>query len=101
MLGDLLEAGEDGLHGLLGVFGLAVRRRLSLWKDWRPWLASLGLALPGSLLLMEFSVSVSQTYQRLIHPTIFRSTGLTVGPALPCCCAMSFSWPPGPGPVDL
>jgi hypothetical protein len=38
--------------------------------------------LPGSLLLMGFSLSVSQTYQRLIHPTIFKATGLTVGPGL-------------------
>jgi len=82
VLGDLLEAGEDGLRGLFGVFDLAVRRRLALWKDWRPWLASFGLALPGSLLLMGFSVSVSQTYQRLVHPTIFKATGLTVGPGL-------------------
>ena len=72
MLGDLREAGESGLRGLLDVFGLAVRRHLALWKDWRPWLASFGMALPGSLLLMGFSLSVSRTYQRLIHPTIFR-----------------------------
>ena len=80
VLGDLREAGESGLRGLLDVFGLAVRRQLTLWKDWRPWLASFGMALPGSLLLMGYSISVSQTYQRLIHPSIFRATGLTVGP---------------------
>ncbi len=79
VLGDLLEAGESGLQGVLDVFGLAVRRQLALWKDWRPWLASFGMALPGSLLLMGFSLSVSQTYQRLIHPTIYKATGLTVG----------------------
>jgi hypothetical protein len=82
VLGDLLEGGESGLRGLLDVFGLAVRRQLELWRDWRPWLASCGMALPGSLLLMGYSLSVSQTYQRLIHPTIFKATGLTVGPGL-------------------
>jgi hypothetical protein len=82
VLGDLLEAGDGSLQGLLGVFGLAVRRHLALWKDWRPWLASFGMALPGSLLLMGFSLSVSQTYQRLIHPTVFKATGLTVGSGL-------------------
>jgi hypothetical protein len=82
VLGDLLEGGESGLRGLLDVFGLAVRRQLVLWRDWRPWLASCGMALPGSLLLMGYSLSVSQTYQRLIHPTIFKATGLTVGPGL-------------------
>jgi len=82
VLGDLREAGEGGLQGLLDVFGLAFRRHLVLWKDWRPWVASFGLALPGSLLLMGFSVSVSQTYQRLFHPTILKATGLAVGPGL-------------------
>ncbi len=72
VLGDLREAARAACAELLDVFGLAVRRQLSLWKDWRPWLASFGMALPGSLLLMGYSLSVSQTYQRLIHPTIFR-----------------------------
>src|SRR5580698_8658387 len=82
VLGDLREADESGLRGVLDVFGLAVRRQLTLWKDWRPWLASFGMALPGSLLLMGYSISVSQTYQRLMHPAIFKATGLTVGPGL-------------------
>jgi hypothetical protein len=58
VLGDLREADESGLRGVLDVFGLAVRRQLTLWKDWRPWLASFGMALPGSLLLMGYSISV-------------------------------------------
>ena len=82
VLGDLLETGGSGLRALLDVLGLAVRRQLAIWNDWRPWLASCGMALPGSLLLMGFSISVSQTYQRLMHPAIFKATGLTVGPGL-------------------
>ena len=73
---------KTGLRGLMDVFGLAVRRQLTLWKDWRPWSASFGMALPGSLLLMGFSLSVSHSYQQLIHPTIFKATGLTVSPGL-------------------
>jgi hypothetical protein len=82
VLGDLLETGGSGMRALLDVFGLAVRRKLVLWNDWRPWLASCGMALPGSLLLMGFSLSVSRSYQRLLHPTILNATGLTLGPGL-------------------
>lgn len=82
VLGDLAESEESAWQGLLDVLGLLVRRQLALWRSWRPWLASFGLALPGSLLLMGFSLSVSQAYQRLIGPTIFKTTGLTLGPGL-------------------
>jgi len=80
VLGDLVEAGESAWQGLLDVLGLVIRRQAILWKSWRPWLAAFGLAFPGSLLLMGFSISVSQTYQRLIGPTVFKATGLTLGP---------------------
>jgi hypothetical protein len=53
------------------------------------------MALPGSLLLMGFSLSVSQTYQRLMHPTIFKATGLTVGPGftlLLCNVFLLIAW---------
>jgi hypothetical protein len=70
VLGDLLESGEGAWQGLLDVLGLAVRRQLLLWKSWQPWLASLGLALPGSLLLMGFSVSVSLIYEDLVDPRL-------------------------------
>jgi hypothetical protein len=95
VLGDLLETGESGLRALLDVFGLAVRRQLALWKDWRPWLASCGMALPGSLFLMGFSLSVSQTYQRLMHPAIFKATGPTAGPGftlLLCNVFLLIAW---------
>lgn len=80
VLGDLQETGENAWSALLEISGLVVRRRLALWKDWRPWLASFGLALPCSLLLMGFSLTVSQTYQRLIDATTFNAGGLRMGP---------------------
>ena len=81
VLGDLVEAGESGWQALLGVLGLVIRRQAVLWKNWRPWLAAFGLALPGSLLLMGFSLSVSQSYQRLIDPDDSSDVpALTVGP---------------------
>lgn len=66
VLGDLLETGEDAWQGLLDVLGLVVRRQLSQWKDWQPWLVVFGLALPGSMVLMGTSVSLSSMYERLI-----------------------------------
>ena len=51
VLGDLEEAGEGGARALAGVFGLAARRQAAEWKNWRPWLALAGLAMPLGLLL--------------------------------------------------
>ncbi len=65
VLGDLLESGDGGWSGLLGVLGLVVRRQLQLFRNWRPWAASFGLTLPGSLLLMGFSVSIASICERL------------------------------------
>lgn len=95
VLGDLQETGENAWNGLLEIAGLVVRRRLALWKDWRPWLASFGLALPCSLLLMGFSLTVSQTYQRLIDATIFNAGGLRMGPGfllLLCNLLLLIAW---------
>ena len=66
VLGDLLETGEDNWRGLLDVIGLVIRRQLLHWKNWQPWVAVFGLALPGSLFLMGVSVSVGLMYERLI-----------------------------------
>jgi hypothetical protein len=95
VLGDLIEAGESAWLGLWDVLGLVARRQLVPLKSWRLWLASFGLALPGSLLLMGFSVSISQTYQRLIHPAVFKATGLTIGPGftlLLCNVLLLIGW---------
>jgi hypothetical protein len=70
VLGDLLETGAGTWQGLLDVLGLVIRLQLSHWKNWQPWLAMFGLALPSSLLLMGVSVSVSSTYERLIDNRI-------------------------------
>jgi len=70
VLGNLLETGDGAWQGLLDVLGLVVRRQLSHWKNWQPWLAVFGLALPGSLILMGISVSVSSIYERLIDHRI-------------------------------
>jgi hypothetical protein len=48
VLGDLAEAGESGWEGLLDVLGLVIRRETTVWRNWRPWLAAFGLALPAA-----------------------------------------------------
>lgn len=80
VLGDLVEADESAWQGLLAVLGLVIRREAALWKNWRPWLAAFGLALPCTLLLMGFSVSISRAYQQFLDPTILKATGVTVNP---------------------
>jgi hypothetical protein len=59
VLGDLAETGEKPWRAVLGVLGLIVRRQVAAWREWRPWLAAFGLAMPGSFFLMGASVSVS------------------------------------------
>jgi hypothetical protein len=80
--GDLVEAGENPWQALLDVLGLVARRQAGVWRNWRPWLAAFGLAVPSSFLLMGFSLSVSRAYQQFIGPTITQATGLPVGPGL-------------------
>ena len=41
--GDLAEAGTTSGQAIIEVLGLVVRRQAALWKDWRPWLALIGL----------------------------------------------------------
>src|SRR5215472_3369754 len=60
VLGDLAESDRKLWRGLSDVLSLAARRQLALWKGWRPWAASLGLALPASLFLMGWSVAASE-----------------------------------------
>jgi hypothetical protein len=68
VLGDLIEAGESAWRSLMDVLSLIIRRQALLWKNWQPWLAAFGLAFPGSLFLMGFSLSVSWTLKHLIDP---------------------------------
>src|ERR1700677_2874193 len=79
VLGDLFEAGEGGWRAVFSVSGLLIRRQAGLWKNWRPWLAAFGLAVPGSFLLMGFSLSVSHAYEQWAGP------GLRPGLALLLC----------------
>jgi hypothetical protein len=95
VLGDLAEASECGWRGLAAVLGLWLRRQAMLWKNWRPWLAAFGLAVPGTFLLIGFSLSVSQAYEAWINPGLQRATGFTLGPGfllLICNVALLLGW---------
>ncbi|HLJ44731.1 MAG TPA: hypothetical protein VKU01_01900 [Bryobacteraceae bacterium] len=87
VLGDLAEAGETGNQALLSVAGLVIRRQLSMWRDWRPWVAVFGLVVPASFLLMGFSVSIAQA----VLPATGRNLppGLTV---LVCNISLLAAW---------
>ena len=82
VLGDLAEAGETGSQAFFSLAGLLLRRRLSLWRDWRPWVAAFGLAMPASFLLMGFSVSIAQTYQSVIGGAVLQAASLKLAPGL-------------------
>jgi hypothetical protein len=70
VLGDLAETGESGWQASLQLAGLICRRQAALWRDWRPWVAALGLSLPSSLLLMGYSLSLALRSERLAEAII-------------------------------
>jgi len=57
ILGDLAETDRGTWRGLGDVLSLVALRQLALWRSWRPWAASAGLALPASLFLMGCSLA--------------------------------------------
>ena len=76
VLGDMMEANESAWKALRGIVGLFVRRQTEQWKNWRPWLAGFGVALPNSFMLMGVSVSVSWSYMRLLCPEMLAQASL-------------------------
>jgi len=101
VLGDLIEAGESALRGVIDVAGLVFLRHVALWKSWRPWLAGFGAAFPGSLLLMGVSVSVSWKWQGLMGLKVTDGTSAipVAGLLAPLLCQASlliaWSWTGG------
>jgi hypothetical protein len=79
VLGDLAEMDRGAWRGLGDVVGLAARRQLAQWGNWRPWAASLGLTLPASLFLMGWSVETSGTVASFLgEPTQTRLLWLSL-----------------------
>jgi len=59
VLGDLAETDRSIWSELGDVLSLAALRQITLWKNWRPWAATFGLALPASLFLMGCSLAAT------------------------------------------
>ncbi|MCC6392445.1 MAG: hypothetical protein IT167_17730 [Bryobacterales bacterium] len=49
VLGDFAESHESFVPALRDLLGLMLRRQVELWKDWRPWLAPVGLLAPAAV----------------------------------------------------
>lgn len=80
--GDLVESGETGSQALRHVVGLVLRRQVSLWVDWRPWLTLVGLIVPLGLLLSITSRRIAATsavyiwmYANNLDPSLFAYRG--------------------------
>jgi hypothetical protein len=74
VLGDLAEAGGSVWQGISDIADLAMRRQAQPWTSWRPWLVGFGLAWPGSLFLIGFSLSVSHGIERLVGAAFTHAT---------------------------
>ena len=93
VLGDLAEMDNGTWRGLGDVLSLAARRQFALWRSWRPWAASLGLALPASLFLMGWSVAASGAAASLLAgPSQARLIWLSVSRLF---LVMSWAWMAG------
>jgi hypothetical protein len=104
VLGDLAESRADRSQALREILGLALRRQLAFWWDWRPWLALTGLVGPMSLLLTLNALSLARSYELyfwiaqnygVIDPATLRETHLTLQRGIPALALQSFllaSW---------
>ncbi len=66
VLGDLAEAEESAGRSMFAIAGLIARQELEPWRTWRPWLAG-ALGLPGSLLLLGASFSLSMSLRPVLR----------------------------------
>lgn len=82
VLGDLAEAGETDRAAFCSIAGLLVHRQFEIWRNWRPWVAAFGLAMPASFLLMGFSLSIAKTYQHVLGGSLLHATGANLPPGV-------------------
>jgi hypothetical protein len=78
VLGDLAETQITAWRGLADVIGLATRRQTLQWRNWQPWLASVGLALPCSFSFMGFSLAVCAMFRQFIHQPLHSLDALSL-----------------------
>jgi hypothetical protein len=82
VLGDLAERGETAWTGITAIAGLVIRKQFAIQENRQSWVAAMGLALPGTLFLLGFSLAMSRPVQRLVDPKLSLLTGLTIRPGL-------------------
>lgn len=79
--GDFAELGLSPVQQTRDLLGLVARRQVAPWKDWHPWLALLGIALPLGLLLTGSSYTLLARYLRYMSTEwrygVRYETGLT------------------------
>ncbi len=87
VLGDFAESGETGIRAVRDLSGLLLRRQAALWRDWKPWLATAGVALPAGLLLSRASKWLASGYDlyswiawnhTVIDPATLAESGLSL-----------------------
>lgn len=80
--GDFAESGATGGQALREMLGLVARRQAGLWRDWHPWLALVGIAVPTAVILRLLSHSLHGSFLTyVVIPWQFGvryRTGLTV-----------------------
>lgn len=67
VLGDLMETGASGWSALRAVIWLSLRREAEPWRQWQPWAAGFGLALPSSFVLLGASLGVAWAFRGVVR----------------------------------
>jgi hypothetical protein len=92
--GDFAESGESGGQALRGLIGLAVRRQAALWKDWRPWVAPIGLLAP--VVCGGFGIGwIAWQFRCIWTHGVRYEVGMPVTDdlvRLVCCCILPIAW---------
>jgi hypothetical protein len=99
IMGDLAELGVTDKQAVRDIVGFFVARQVDSWKDWRPWLALIGLVVPIGVLLSQISLALSETLSMHLwvywHFGEHFGTGLTViqeTEALSCQALSVIAW---------
>jgi hypothetical protein len=80
IMGDLAELGATDKQAVRDVVGFFLARQADSWKDWRPWLALVGLVVPIGVFLSRISLELSETLS--LHLWVYWHVGEHFGTGL-------------------